>query len=48
MTFVSAFITGFVLAYVRCWRLALAMTSILPCIAILGGTMNKVVSKYKQ
>ncbi|EIW81035.1 ste6-like protein [Coniophora puteana RWD-64-598 SS2] len=44
----AAFITGFVLAYARNWRLALAMTSILPCVAIAGGIMNKFVSRYMQ
>src|SRR6266852_8104479 len=46
--FFSAFVTGFVLAYVRTWRLALAMSSILPSIAISGGLMNKFVIKYTQ
>jgi ATP-binding cassette subfamily B (MDR/TAP) protein 1 len=48
VSFVSAFLTGFTLAYIRCWRLALAMSSILPCIAITGSTMNKFVSRYMQ
>lgn len=48
ISFLAAFITGFVLAYVRQWRLALAMTSILPCMAIAGGFMNKFISMYKQ
>lgn len=48
VSFISAFITGFVLAYARNWRLALAVSSILPCIAITGGIMNKFVSKYMQ
>ncbi|ESK90451.1 multidrug resistance protein 1 [Moniliophthora roreri MCA 2997] len=48
VNFGSAFIAGFVLAYIRSWRLALAMSSILPCIAIAGGIMNKFVSKYMQ
>ncbi|EIN12733.1 P-loop containing nucleoside triphosphate hydrolase protein [Punctularia strigosozonata HHB-11173 SS5] len=46
--FIAAFFTGFILAYVRNWRLALALTSIIPCIAIMGGTMNRFVSKYMQ
>jgi ATP-binding cassette subfamily B (MDR/TAP) protein 1 len=46
--FFAAFVTGFVLAYIRNWRLALAMSSILPCIAISGGLMNKFVVKYIQ
>lgn len=48
INFLAAFVTGFVLAYIRSWRLALAMSSILPCIAITGGIMNKFVSKYMQ
>ena len=48
VNFLGAFVCGFVLAYVRCWRLALAMSSILPCIAIAGGVMNKFISKYMQ
>nr|WCD39452.1 Ste6-2 [Ganoderma boninense] len=48
VNFLSAFVTGFVLAYVRCWRLALAMSSMLPCIAIAGGVMNKFISSYMQ
>lgn len=46
--FFSAFFTGFIIAYVRSWRLALALSSILPCIAIAGGVMNRYVSKYMQ
>lgn len=46
--FLSAFVTGFALAYGRSWRLALAMSSILPCIAITGGIMNKFISTYMQ
>ena len=48
VNFLAAFVTGFVLAYVRCWRLALAMSSMLPCIAIAGGVMNKFISSYMQ
>jgi ATP-binding cassette subfamily B (MDR/TAP) protein 1 len=48
VSFISAFITGFVLAYARCWRLALAMSSILPCVAFAGGFMNKFLTKFAQ
>ncbi|KAF8645234.1 hypothetical protein AX16_008061 [Volvariella volvacea WC 439] len=48
VNFIAAFITGFVLAYARSWRLALALSSILPCIAITGGLMNTFISKYMQ
>ncbi|TFK40835.1 P-loop containing nucleoside triphosphate hydrolase protein [Crucibulum laeve] len=48
VNFLAAFVTGFALAYARSWRLALAMSSILPCIAITGGVMNKFMSTYMQ
>ncbi|KAG1881998.1 P-loop containing nucleoside triphosphate hydrolase protein [Suillus tomentosus] len=48
VSFLAAFVTGFALAYARSWRLALALTSIFPCIAITGAVMNKFVSKYMQ
>ncbi|KAJ7459918.1 P-loop containing nucleoside triphosphate hydrolase protein [Mycena latifolia] len=48
VSFLSAFATGFVVAYVRSWRLALAMSSILPCIGITGAVMNKAISRYMQ
>ncbi|KAI0261288.1 P-loop containing nucleoside triphosphate hydrolase protein [Gloeopeniophorella convolvens] len=48
VNFLSAFVAGFVLAYIRNWRLALAMSSILPCIIITGAVMGKFLSKYMQ
>ncbi|TFK26115.1 P-loop containing nucleoside triphosphate hydrolase protein [Coprinopsis marcescibilis] len=48
INFLGAFLCGFILAFVRSWRLALAMSSILPCMAIAGGVMNKFISAYKQ
>ena len=48
ISFIGAFFTGFALAYARSWRLALAMSSILPCIAITGTVMNRFISKGTQ
>lgn len=48
VSFLGAFVCGFILAYVRSWRLALALSSMLPCIAITGGIMNKFISNYMQ
>ncbi|THU88633.1 P-loop containing nucleoside triphosphate hydrolase protein [Dendrothele bispora CBS 962.96] len=48
VNFLAAFFTGFILAYARNWRLALAMSSILPCIAIAGGVMNRFISRHMQ
>jgi ATP-binding cassette, subfamily B (MDR/TAP), member 1 len=48
VNFLAAFVCGFILAYVRSWRLALALSSILPCIGITGAVMNKFVSRYMQ
>ena len=44
----SSFVTGFVLAYIRNARLAGALTSVLPGIAITGVLMSKMISKYTQ
>ncbi|KAF5369355.1 hypothetical protein D9758_002765 [Tetrapyrgos nigripes] len=48
VNYLGAFTTGFILAYARSWRLALAMSSILPCIGIAGAVMNKFISKFMQ
>ena len=48
VNFFAAFITGFVLAYAKSWRLALALSAMLPCIGITGAIMNKFISAYKQ
>ncbi|EJU03193.1 multidrug resistance protein 1 [Dacryopinax primogenitus] len=48
VTFIAAFVTGFVLAYIRSWRLALALTSIVPCISITGTIMNRFISGLMQ
>ncbi|KAH8825379.1 multidrug resistance protein 1 [Flagelloscypha sp. PMI_526] len=48
VNFLAAFFTGFILAYATSWRLALALSAMLPCIAIAGGVMNKFVSTYMQ
>lgn len=44
-TLLVCFISGFVLAYVRSWRLALAISSILPAMAIVGAIMNIFMSR---
>ncbi|KAG6907876.1 hypothetical protein DXG01_007040 [Tephrocybe rancida] len=48
VNFGSAFLTGFILAFIRNWRLAFALASMLPCMGITGGLMNKAISKYMQ
>ena len=45
---ISSFFIGFAIAYVRCWQLALAMSSVLLCLIITGALMNKFVSKYTK
>ncbi|KIL58420.1 hypothetical protein M378DRAFT_27545 [Amanita muscaria Koide BX008] len=44
----AAFIAGFVLAFARSWKLALALSSMFPCIAIAGTVGNNAQSKYIQ
>ncbi|KAJ3557811.1 hypothetical protein NM688_g1262 [Phlebia brevispora] len=49
VSFVAAFVAGIILAYVRSWRLALALSlTMIPCIGTTGAVMNKFVSRYKQ
>ena len=48
VSYIAAFVCGMILAYVRSWRLALALTSMIPCIGITGAVMNKFVAAYKQ
>ena len=48
VSFIASFITGFVIAYASCWRLALAMSSIFPCIVVAGGVMGKFMTKSSQ
>ena len=48
VNFLASFVTGFIIAYAKSWRLALAMSSILPCIAITGAVMSKFISEYMQ
>ncbi|GAA5842598.1 hypothetical protein JCM9279_003631 [Rhodotorula babjevae] len=45
--FIAIFISGFVIAIIRNWRLALVVSVIIPCIGIAGGAMNSFISKYK-
>ncbi|KAG2007397.1 multidrug resistance protein 1 [Coprinopsis cinerea AmutBmut pab1-1] len=44
VSFVAAFVTDFILAYAQSWRIAPAMSSILPCMTIAGDVMNKFIS----
>ncbi|KAI5826571.1 P-loop containing nucleoside triphosphate hydrolase protein [Schizophyllum commune Tattone D] len=46
--YLSAFVAGFVLAYIRSWRLALALSSIIPCMGLFGAIMNYFTSKFVQ
>lgn len=45
---VAAFLTGFIIAFVRSWRLALALSSILPAISLTAGIMNKFAADYTK
>lgn len=46
--FISAFVTGFIVAYIKSWQLALALSSMIPCIIIAGALMNAVTAKLQQ
>jgi ATP-binding cassette subfamily B (MDR/TAP) protein 1 len=38
--FLGSFFAGFIIAIVRNWRLALVISTIIPCIGIAGGAMS--------
>lgn len=44
----GAFFAAFAIAYARSWRLALALSSMLPCIVVTGAVMNKFVVALSQ
>ncbi|KAJ7125819.1 P-loop containing nucleoside triphosphate hydrolase protein [Mycena crocata] len=46
VAFTASFLTGFIIAFVKCWQLALALSSILPFISLSAGLMNKFLAKY--
>ena len=48
VVFLSSFVTGYVLGYIRSWRLALAQSSVLPCIVIAARLMNRFGAIYMQ
>lgn len=45
---IASFVTGFVLAYSRSWKLALAMTSIVPVLGATGAAMDIFIARYMQ
>ncbi|KAH9940672.1 P-loop containing nucleoside triphosphate hydrolase protein [Amylocystis lapponica] len=47
-SFTASFFTGFIIAFVKCWQLALALSSILPFIMISVGVMNTFLSKHQK
>ncbi|TFK23400.1 multidrug resistance protein 1 [Coprinopsis marcescibilis] len=46
--YTASFFCGYILAFVRSWRLALAMSAIIPCNAIAGYCMNHFISNYME
>ncbi|KZW01505.1 multidrug resistance protein 1 [Exidia glandulosa HHB12029] len=46
VSYLGAFFTGFILAFIQSWKLALALASIFPCIIITGAFMNILIGKY--
>jgi ATP-binding cassette subfamily B (MDR/TAP) protein 1 len=46
--FIAIFFAGFIIAIIRNWRLALVISTIIPCIGVAGGVMNTFITKYKQ
>lgn len=48
VSYLATFATGFILAYVQSWRLALALTSILPVIMMCGAVMGITLTKFSK
>lgn len=48
VSYVATFITGFILAFVQTWKLALALSSILPVIMLCGAFMGISITKYSK
>ncbi|KAF8320496.1 P-loop containing nucleoside triphosphate hydrolase protein [Clavulina sp. PMI_390] len=47
-SFMGAFFSGYILAYIKSWRLALAMSSILPLLMVTGVSMGVAMSGYTK
>lgn len=48
LSLISTFFTGYIIAFIRSWKLALACASILPFIVIAGGIMSFFLTKLKM
>ncbi|KAJ7610508.1 P-loop containing nucleoside triphosphate hydrolase protein [Roridomyces roridus] len=44
----ASFFSGFILAYIRSWRMALVLSTMLPFMSLIGGLMGKFVAKYTE
>lgn len=42
LSYFSTFITGYIIAFTRSWKLALVVMTMLPLIALIGATLSKV------
>nr|GAT56645.1 predicted protein [Mycena chlorophos] len=48
MTFIAELIAGFVIAFIHSWRLALALSTMLPAMMIIGGHMGVLSERYTK
>jgi len=48
VTYLGAFVTGFAIAFAKQWKLALALSSLLPCLVITGAVMTYFLVKWYQ
>ncbi|KAI0778611.1 multidrug resistance protein 1 [Trametes elegans] len=44
--FITGFIVSFIIAFIRSWQLALAMSSIIPCVIFINGVFGNLAAKY--
>ncbi|KAJ7064133.1 P-loop containing nucleoside triphosphate hydrolase protein [Mycena amicta] len=46
--FLAQFVSGFVIAFVRSWRMALVLTTMFPFMILVGALMGKFAQKYTE
>ncbi|CAG8595233.1 12948_t:CDS:2, partial [Acaulospora morrowiae] len=46
VSYVAQFLTGFIIAFIKSWKLTLVIFGLIPLMAITSGIMNKLTSRY--
>ena len=48
LSYFSTFISGYIIAFSKSWKLALVVMTMLPLIAFISATIAKVVTEFSQ